>query len=149
MNKEIGDKSEVLHKILEQLPSPIQVDPSKNHTEIVLMQLVSCPFSEDQVLDVLSKKIAVDKNVLAWYDPDWKKPKSPQALNPAYWSLFTALLIAKSWERKDVQEQFGTALKRINTAFQTLDITRGMVGIVHHSLLEDWAKEVLQLLVKS
>lgn len=119
---------QILTTILEDIPKPIPPSPNGFNTGAFLTQLVRSwprPLNQKDAdgLEALCKKVAVAKKIWAVYDPGWKKSAAPEPLPTPLWSLLIATLLAygRGGDNKNAMAR-GIALKRINTAFQALDL---------------------------
>ena len=92
-------------------------------------------------LDALCRKLAVTKQMKRSYDPSWKRALSQEQLEAPYWAALMAVLLAPFQPGSEKPEQhLGDGLKRINAAFEAIDIAQALPGVLHLDQLASWAE---------
>ena len=96
-------------------------------------------------LEALCREIAVTKQVLRFYGPNWNKPDERELLPTAWWPLLAAVFLAYGSDVDHADEDTrAVALKNLNAGLMTLDIIENMLDVAQLSALRAQSCDILE-----
>jgi hypothetical protein len=149
MNEDASLEARLIKQILEHSPVTEQPGDSEINTGAFIVGLLQAwpgPVGEmgRRGLEELCRKLAVTNQVKTAYDATWRQATEREDLPPTYWPALIAVLLSSFADAEDHEEYSkGRALKRLNGAYQALDLAREISGVSHIEELSAWADQRL------
>jgi len=97
-------------------------------------------------LDMICRKLSINKNIFEYYESDWKTTTNPTPLSSLSWPVVIAALLAYPINNKGNNRD--RAIKYINSSFVALELMGRHSNVPHFKELKNWAESKLKLLIE-